>query len=60
MEDPRFVELADGVHAMLSPLLMSNCTIVISEEGVLIVDAPFARQVVEAVQAYARDRKSVV
>jgi cyclase len=54
VEDPRFVELADGVHAMLSPLLMSNCTIVIAAEGVLIVDAPFARQVVEAVQAYVR------
>src|SRR5262249_25156296 len=54
MEDPRFVELADGVHAMLSPLLMSNCTVVIAEEGVLVVDAPFTRALAEAVRAYAR------
>lgn len=54
MEEPRFVELADGVHTMLSPLLMSNCTIVTSAEGVLIVDAPFTRALAEAVRAYAR------
>jgi cyclase len=54
MDEPRFVELAEGVHAMLSPELMSNCTIVASAEGVLVVDAPYTRALAEAVQAYAR------
>jgi cyclase len=54
MDEPRFVELADGVHTMLSPELMSNCTIVACAEGVLVVDAPYTRALAEAVQAYAR------
>jgi cyclase len=54
VDEPRFVELADGVHTMLSPELMSNCTLVASEEGVLVVDAPYTRALAEAVQAYAR------
>src|SRR3954454_7925334 len=54
MDEPRFVELAQGVHTMLSPELMSNCTIVASDDGVLVVDAPHTRALAEAVQAYAR------
>jgi cyclase len=54
MDEPRFVELAEGVHTMLSPELMSNCTIVASDEGVLVVDAPYTRALAEAVRAYAR------
>jgi cyclase len=54
MDEPRFVELAQGVHTMLSPELMSNCTLVVSDEGVLVVDAPYTRALAEAVQAYAR------
>ncbi|HEY7060238.1 MAG TPA: MBL fold metallo-hydrolase [Chloroflexota bacterium] len=54
MDEPQFVELADGVHAMLSPELMSNCTLVVSDDGVLVVDAPYTRALAEAVQAYTR------
>ena len=54
MDEPRFVELADGVHAMISPRLMSNCTIVVTAEGVLTVDAPYTRRLAEAVIDYAR------
>jgi cyclase len=54
MDEPRFVELADGIHAMLSPQLMSNCTLVASDDGVLLVDAPYTRALAEAVQGYAR------
>jgi cyclase len=54
MEDLRFVELADGVHTLVSPHLMSNCTIVATAEGVLTVDAPYTRPLCEAVIAHAR------
>ncbi len=54
MDEPRFVELADGVHTMISPHLMSNCTIVVTSEGVLTVDAPYTRPLCEAVIDYAR------
>jgi cyclase len=54
MEEPRFVELADGVHTMISPRRLSNCTIVVTSEGVLTVDAPYSRQLAEAVITYAR------
>ncbi len=53
-DEPRFVELADGIHTMLSPELMSNCTVIASAEGVLVVDAPYTRALAEAVQRYAR------
>jgi cyclase len=53
MDEPRFVELAEGVHAMLSPHTMSNCTLVAAPEGVLVVDAPYTRSLAEAVRAYA-------
>lgn len=54
MDEPRFEELADGVHTMLSPRLMSNCTMIVSPEGVLVVDAPYTRRLAEEVRAYAR------
>jgi cyclase len=53
MDEPRFQELADGVHVMISPQLMSNCTLIASGEGVLVVDAPYTRALAEAVGAYA-------
>ena len=53
MDEPQFVELTDGVHAMISPDFMSNCTLVLSGEELLVVDAPATRRLAEAVVADA-------
>lgn len=53
MDEPQFVELAEGVHALLSPERMSNCTLIATSEGVLAIDAPYTRALAAAVRAYA-------